>query len=363
MKVRSGTGRHRGRSSHVFTRPCATAAEHGNFTPGRQRRGWYPQGFTMDLAPVVRASDVLMSPLDWGSRDAWLDESLRRVREVCAGRCRDRSADALAELEALLRLPDDEPGWLAAELDPAGAERRASPLPVVTGAPDALLSVVSLRCALAAGLRTLDRLQAWRSTLGQSFDEVDTGMAIFGNDGLREVARNARWDELLEEEPERDRLVELVARQARQTGASGGCLREDDRDLALAGGSYRLAASRAAAGTLLAEGAVLVLLNRLTPSLPTTRELRIAFGLRGREPQVALLAAEGLSNAAIAERLRLSAHTVRHYLERVLDRLGLHSRKALALHLMAGGGERPPPPDHGSARAPTTHSPPASRAP
>jgi DNA-binding NarL/FixJ family response regulator len=85
---------------------------------------------------------------------------------------------------------------------------------------------------------------------------------------------------------------------------------------------------------------VLVLVDQLSSALPTTRELRIAFGLRGREPQVALLAAEGLSNAAIAERLRLSAHTVRHYLERVLERLGLHSRTALALHLMAGGVER-----------------------
>ena len=57
---------------------------------------------------------------------------------------------------------------------------------------------------------------------------------------------------------------------------------------------------------------------------------------------MALLAAEGLSNAAIAQRLRLSAHTVRHYLERVLTRLGLHSRTALALHLMAADREKPP---------------------
>jgi DNA-binding NarL/FixJ family response regulator len=88
----------------------------------------------------------------------------------------------------------------------------------------------------------------------------------------------------------------------------------------------------------------LATLDRL-PVLPTTQELRITFGLKGREPQVALLAAEGLSNAAIAQRLRLSAHTVRHYLERVLDRLGLHTRKALALRLMGGNGERSQPPD------------------
>ena len=111
----------------------------------------------------------------------------------------------------------------------------------------------------------------------------------------------------------------------------------------LVGGIYRLVTSRAAAGTLLTEAAVLVLVDRLSPGLPTTQELRVTFGLRGREPQIALLAAEGLSNAAIAQRLRLSAHTVRHYLERVLERLGLHTRKALALHLMAGGAERPQP--------------------
>jgi DNA-binding CsgD family transcriptional regulator len=294
----------------------------------------------MDLAALVRAVEVLMSPLEWGGRDAWLEESLRRVREVCGARCRSGSADPLVELGAVLRLPADQPDWLSAALDPAALGRRSNPLTVVADAPEALLPVVSLRCALAAGLRTLDRLEAWRSTLGQAFDDVETGMAIFGDNGCREVARNARWDELLEEEPECDRLVKLVARQARQAAASEQCLREDDRELSLAGGTYRLAASRAAAGTLLPEAAVLVLVDQLSSALPTTRELRVSFGLRGREPQVALLAAEGLSNAAIAERLRLSAHTVRHYLERVLDRLGLHSRTALALHLMAGGGER-----------------------
>lgn len=301
----------------------------------------------MDLAAHVRAVEVLMSPLGWGNRDAWLAESLRRVRNVWGLENPAARSSAVAGLEVLLRLPNDEPGWLHAALDPAGAERRDGHLPAVAGDPEALLSVVSLRCALAAGIATLHRLHAWSSTLGRAFDDVDTGMAIFGSDGLREVVRNARLEELLEEEPERDRLLELIARQARQAAESRG-VREQHRELALAGGTYRLIASRVAAGTLLPEPAVLVLTDCLTPGLPTTRELRISFGLRGREPQVALLAAEGLSNAAIADRLRLSAHTVRHYLERVLHRLGLHSRKALALRLMGGGGERPQPPHRSS---------------
>ena len=142
-------------------------------------------------------------------------------------------------------------------------------------------------------------------------------------------------------------ILGLIVRQARRA-ASTESLHEDAREVEVAGRIYRLVASRAAAGTLLPEAGVLVLVDRLSPGLPTTQELRVAFGLRGREPQIALLAAEGLSNAVIAQRLRLSAHTVRHYLERVLGRLGLHTRKALALHLMAGGGERPQPPSRQS---------------
>jgi DNA-binding CsgD family transcriptional regulator len=299
----------------------------------------------MDLAALVRAVEVLMSPLEWGSQDAWLAECLGRVRDVRGVSGSPAPAPALGELEESLRLPGDDPGWLQAALSSADAKRGGNALPPMAIAPDDLLPLVSLRCALAAGLATLQRLHAWRTTLGQAFEDVDTGMAIFRSDGLGEVTRNARWDQLLEEEPERDRLLQLITQYAGHAATSEGRPREDDVELDLSGRSYRLVTSRSAAGTLLPEATVLVLMDRLNLGLPTTQELRISYGLRGREPQVALLAAEGLSNADIAQRLRLSAHTVRHYLERVLDRLGLHSRKALGLRLMVSSGERPPAPD------------------
>ena len=243
--------------------------------------------------------------------------------------------------EELLRLDGDEPGWLQAALDSTGAKPAGSALPpLITGSEDRL-PVLSMRCGLAAGLAILHRLDQWRTTLGQVCDDVNAGMAIFRRDRVSEMARNARWSELLDEEPERDRLLEVITRQAGLTAGSVGPLREDYGELELSGRCYRLIAKRAPAGTLFPEAGVLVLMDRMGPELPTTRELRVSFGLQGREPQVALLAAEGLSNAAIAQRLRLSAHTVRHYLERVLGRLGLHSRKALALHLMAGEREKP----------------------
>ena len=282
-----------------------------------------------------------MSPLDWGSQHAWLAESLARVREARGAGGSTSGTVATAELEELLRLDGDQPGWLAAALD-SGDTRAGTALPRVVSPAEDCLPIVSMRAALAAGLSILHRLEEWRSTLGQVCDDVNTGMAVFRRDGLRVIARNARWDELIDEEPERDRLLGLITCQASHTAAAVGSVREDYAELELSGGSYRLIARRAPAGTLLSDAGVLVLMDRVGPELPTTRELRVAFGLRGREPQVALLAAEGLSNAAIAQQLRLSAHTVRHYLERVLTRLGLHSRKALALHLMAGEREKPP---------------------
>ena len=69
-----------------------------------------------DLAAVLRAVDVLVSPLEWGSQDAWLAEGVKRVRE--ARGLRGSSGPVVtAELEELLRLHGDEPGWLKAALD------------------------------------------------------------------------------------------------------------------------------------------------------------------------------------------------------------------------------------------------------
>ncbi len=294
----------------------------------------------MDPTAVVRAIEALMSPLEWGGQDAWLAESLTRVRHAL-GRQVSSAAAPPDELEELLRVDGDEPGWLQSALSSAAGSRPGGALPTSAAGSAHCLPLLSMRCALASGVAMLHRMREWRSTLEEVCDDLNAGLAIFRRDGLREVARNTRWSELVDEEPERDRLLELMRRRLEYTGASAGSPREDYWELELSGRSYRVTAKCAPAGTLLAEAGVLVLMDRLGPELPTTRELRVAFGLRGREPQVALLAAEGLSNEAIAQRLRLSAHTVRHYLERVLTRLGLHSRKALALRLMAGEREKP----------------------
>lgn len=79
---------------------------------------------------------------------------------------------------------------------------------------------------------------------------------------------------------------------------------------------------------------VLVLVERTGPQLPTVSRLRSRFRLTTREAEVALLLAEGLSDADIGRALGMSAHTARHHGERIFAKVGVHSRKALALHLV-----------------------------
>lgn len=54
------------------------------------------------------------------------------------------------------------------------------------------------------------------------------------------------------------------------------------------------------------------------------------YGFTPRESEVALLLAEGASNAVIAEVLAISEHTARHHTRHVLAKLSVHSRARVA---------------------------------
>src|SRR5262249_38729332 len=59
--------------------------------------------------------------------------------------------------------------------------------------------------------------------------------------------------------------------------------------------------------------------------------------LSKREAEIARLVADGLSNRQISERLRLSEHTVKNYLFRIFEKLGVATRVELALYLLKRG--------------------------
>jgi DNA-binding NarL/FixJ family response regulator len=62
--------------------------------------------------------------------------------------------------------------------------------------------------------------------------------------------------------------------------------------------------------------------------------------LTPREEQVVALVADGLSNREVARELALSEHTVKKYLFRIFDKLGISNRVELVLYAMNHGGSR-----------------------
>jgi DNA-binding CsgD family transcriptional regulator len=88
------------------------------------------------------------------------------------------------------------------------------------------------------------------------------------------------------------------------------------------------------------------LLRLLLPALKVAVSMRLSrdqelaepltlgeFGLTVREGQVARLLARRATNREIADQLELSPHTVRHHVENVFAKLGVHSRRFIARHL------------------------------
>ncbi len=79
------------------------------------------------------------------------------------------------------------------------------------------------------------------------------------------------------------------------------------------------------------------------PSARQPDKTQVVAGLTGQQRAVARLVAQGLTNPEIAERLHLSPHTVRNYLSRVMARLGVHNRTAVAVVLTEVQSQRSGP--------------------
>lgn len=83
------------------------------------------------------------------------------------------------------------------------------------------------------------------------------------------------------------------------------------------------------------------MLRQLLPRLSQT-DRRMESRLTGRELEVLGLLADGVPTQKIAERLYLSSNTVRNHSQRILSKLGVHSRlEAVAVALRQGLIPRP----------------------
>lgn len=97
---------------------------------------------------------------------------------------------------------------------------------------------------------------------------------------------------------------------------------------------------RVAEGQVWANAEQMRFLLDLVSEVPSLRVLnsRGREMLTPREQQVVALAAEGLSNRDIARELDLSEHTIKKYLFRIFDKLGVSSRVELVLYAVNHGG-------------------------
>ena len=188
-----------------------------------------------------------------------------------------------------------------------------------------------------AGLDALLRFDAHRHTL----DAVSEPLAAFDPDG-RLLHRNRALSRLLDADPERDRLEVELRVLARRLRALAFPLRHErataptaSRETTTRRGRYVLRGLLLPpTGSGFGEAVLVSITLDAPPALPEPEAVRARHGLTKREAEVALLLAEGLSNAEIAERLFVSPHTARHHVESVLAKLDLTSRAAVAARLM-----------------------------
>jgi DNA-binding NarL/FixJ family response regulator len=100
---------------------------------------------------------------------------------------------------------------------------------------------------------------------------------------------------------------------------------------------------RVAAGQIWANTEQLNYLMDVISEVPSVRVLNSRGNsiLTPREDQVVALVAEGLGNRQIARDLNLSEHTVKKYLFRIFEKLGVSSRVELVLYAVNNGDPRP----------------------
>src|SRR5262249_17675673 len=99
---------------------------------------------------------------------------------------------------------------------------------------------------------------------------------------------------------------------------------------------------RVAAGQIWANTEQLNYIMEMISEVPSMRVLNTSGAslLTPREEQVVALVVEGLGNRLIARELKLSEHTVKKYLFRIFEKLGISSRVELVLYALNNGEVR-----------------------
>jgi DNA-binding CsgD family transcriptional regulator/PAS domain-containing protein len=207
--------------------------------------------------------------------------------------------------------------------------------------------------AFKAGAHTWLRLAAQRAALSRLLDALAEGVAVFDLAGHL-IHRNPALTDLQATEPERARLwtsilgamhalVPLALDRRSKVSAPAVPSPSTEHpgnsadECRTAGARYRIRASVAPAGLLGPAPTLLVLVEHVAPASLTPEQLRASYGLTSREIEVAALLGVGETDGSIAAALAISRHTARRHTERILQKIGVHSRAAAAARLRGGG--------------------------
>lgn len=167
---------------------------------------------------------------------------------------------------------------------------------------------------------------------------------MFARNGVA-LHRNAALRGLLAEDQEGDRIERAIGAVARALCAGGGKSRKSAPPLLslpaagtlrTGGGSYLLFGAYLPVSEL--PGRVLVAVEREGLPLPSAAHLMQRWGLTRRQAEVARLLARGMTDKAVATKLGITRHTARRHTERVLSKLGVQSRAAVASRLISKRG-------------------------
>jgi DNA-binding CsgD family transcriptional regulator len=207
--------------------------------------------------------------------------------------------------------------------------------------------IESLRCLLPllrAGMAAqLELLRQERRAMA-TVDLI--GASVFVSD-LRQRNRHftPALAQMLAAEPCTDRLereiCQLAADLCRQAEPGseqpeGELTGDGIREVLTPGALYRLRGRIAPEGLVMHHPSIVVTVERSAVGFPSEQQIRDRFGLSQREAIVALLLAQGQSNARIAATLSISAHTAHHHTERVLLCLRARSRAEVPWKLLTG---------------------------
>lgn len=205
---------------------------------------------------------------------------------------------------------------------------------------DGLTLLQLLVPAFRTGVELAVRAERRRWWLSAFLDQLDVAVCVFDHTG-REEHRSAALSRQLQRDPARELVRQQIAAAARemldlllQRTPSRWTPLTGRRSFATESCQYEASATPWPVSLDSEEPAVAVYLRWGSDSLPTINELMQHIGFTQRQAEVTRLLALGLSNDEIAERLGISRHTVRHHCEWVFLKLGVHSRKALALEIM-----------------------------